>query len=207
MFNDFMSVKFQLHNWREQTSDSARNSIRNSYLRFLKGWMIDANGVAGAVLKHWVESRFGIRPTFHRERIDDIHGETYFRYTVDVLQGSFQTSAIQSQLDLLYEFCQSELPSKYPETKTITLYRGTHDAEEHDILENLGNREQIVWLNNLVSFTGTEERAWEFGRTVWKTSVPLAKLFYYNGLLLGSILKGEDEYMVIGGEYRVRRLR
>ena len=38
----------------------ARMSIRNSYLRFLKGWKIDSNSVAGAVLKRWVESRIGI---------------------------------------------------------------------------------------------------------------------------------------------------
>jgi NAD+--dinitrogen-reductase ADP-D-ribosyltransferase len=206
LFNDFMSVKFHLHHWQEQATDSARMSIRNSYLRFLKGWKIDSNSVAGAVLKHWVESRIGIRPTFHKARIDDINSESYFNYTVDVMNGSAQTSAIQSQLDLLFEFGQYELPRKYPGLNAITLYRGTHDAEEYDILESLNKREQIVRMNNLVSFTNEEERAWEFGRTVWKTSVPLAKIFFYNDLLPGSFLKGEDEYMIIGGEYHVERI-
>jgi len=205
-FNDFMSVKFQLHCWNEQSTDPARNSIKNSYLRFLKGWKIDSNSVAGAVLKHWVESRIGIRPTFHKARIDDINSESYFNYTVDVMNGSAQTSAIQSQLDLLYEFGQFELPRKYPGLNAITLYRGTHDAKEYDILENLNKREQIVRMNNLVSFTNEEDRAWEFGRTVWKTSVPFSKIFFYNDLLPGSILKGEDEYMIIGGEYHVERI-
>jgi NAD+--dinitrogen-reductase ADP-D-ribosyltransferase len=182
-------------------------SIRNSYLRFLKGWKIDSNSVSGAVLKHWVESRMGIKPTFHKARIVDINSETYFNYTIDVMNGSAQTSAIQSQLDLLYEFGQYELPRKYPGLKAITLYRGTHDAEEYDILESSNKRDQIVRMNNLVSFTNEEERAWEFGRTVWKTSVPLSKIFFYNGLLPGSILKGEDEYMIIGGEYHVERIR
>jgi NAD+--dinitrogen-reductase ADP-D-ribosyltransferase len=181
-------------------------SIRNSYLGFLKGWMIDSNSVAGAVLKHWVESRMGIPPAFHNARICDINSEAYYDYSVDVMKGSACTSAIQSQLDLLYEYSQFELLRKYPGMNAITLFRGTHDAEEYEIMEDLGNREQIVRFNNLVSFTDEEERAWEFGRTVWKTSVPLAKVFFYSDLLPGSILKGEDEYMIIGGEYHVQRI-
>lgn len=207
IFMDFMSVKFQLHHWEQQATPVARNSIKNNYLFFLRCWMIDSNSISGAVLKHWVESRMGISPTYHKAPIHDIYSESYFNYTIDVMQGSACTSAIQSQLDLLFEYCQFELQRKYPENNTITLYRGTHDAEEHDLIEDLQKRQQIVRLNNLVSFTLQEERAWEFGRTVWKTTVPLAKIFYYSDLLPGSILKGEDEYMIIGGEYRVERMR
>nr|WP_308936463.1 NAD(+)--dinitrogen-reductase ADP-D-ribosyltransferase [Geobacter sp. SVR] len=206
-FNDFMSVKFHLHHWQEQSTDRARNSIRNNYLHFLKCWMIDSNSLSGAVLKRWVESRMGITPTFHKQPIRDANGEAYFNYSVDVMNGSACTSAIQSQLDLLFEYGQFELPRTYPGLKAIPLFRGTHDAEEYEIIEDLGNREQIVRMNNLVSFTCEEERAWEFGRTVWATSVPLSKIFFYSGLLPGSILRGESEYMIIGGEYRVRRLR
>lgn len=205
-FNDFMSVKFQLHNWQEQTTDKARSSIKNSYLRFLRGWMFDSNSVAGAVLKHWVESRMGIPPRYHNGRISGHGDETYYNYTIDVMNGSARTSAIQSQLDLLYEYCQFELLHKYPGETSVTLFRGTHDADEHETLETLGKRERIVRLNNLVSFTDDMERAWEFGRTVWETRVPLAKIFFYNNLLPGSILKGEGEYLVIGGEYRVKQV-
>lgn len=207
IFMDFMSVKFQLHHWEQQSTLPARNSIKNNYLRFLSCWMIDSNSISGAVLKRWVESRIGITPTFHKERISDINSNAYFNYSVDVMQGSACTSAIQSQLDILFEYGQFELRRKYHCQDVITLYRGTHDAEEYDILEDMGDRQQIVRLNNLVSFTLEEERAWEFGRTVWKTQVPLAKIFFYNDLLPGSILKGEDEYMIIGGEYRVERMR
>ena len=35
-------------------------------LVLLQGWGLDANGPAGAVLKGWVESRFGIVPIFHK---------------------------------------------------------------------------------------------------------------------------------------------
>lgn len=206
VFNDYMSVKFQLHHWQEQATDSARRSIRNSYLRFLRGWMMDSNSVEGAVLKRWVESRMGIPPTFHRTRIPTVHGEEYFNFSVDVMRGSSRTNAIQSQLDLLYEYCQYELRQAHPQVATLLLYRGTCDAAEYDVLEQVSRREQVVRLNNLVSCTAEEERAWEFGSTVWEVRVPLEKIFFYGGLLPGSILKGEGEYLVIGGEYRVRRI-
>lgn len=205
VFNDFMSVKFQLHHWQDQT-DTAKKSIKNSYLRFLRGWMMDSNSVEGAVLKRWVESRMGVNPTYHRARISDIHSQAYFEFSVDVMKGSARTNAIQSQLDILYEYCQFELVRKYPQAQVITLYRGTYDASEHDVIEQVSKREQIVRLNNLVSFTSDEERAWEFGSTVWEVRVPLSKIFFYNDLLPGSIMKGEGEYLVIGGEYRVRRV-
>jgi len=204
-FNDYMSVKFQLHHWQDQT-ESARRSIKNSYLRFLRGWMMDSNSVEGAVLKRWVESRMGITPTYHRERISGIQSENYFNFSVDVMKGSALTNAIQSQLDLLYEYCQYELDKKYNGLKQITLYRGTYDASEHDLIEQIDKRTQIVRLNNLVSFTSDEERAWEFGSTVWGVQVPICKIFFYNELLPGSILKGEGEYMVIGGEFTVRQI-
>lgn len=205
IFNDYMSVKFQLHHWQEQTAIAGK-SIKNSYVRYLRGWMMDSNSVEGAVLKRWVESRMGIVPSFHRNRIKGIHSEAYFDYSVDVMKGSARTNAIQSQLDILYEYCQFELFLKYPDTPVITLFRGTYDASEHDVIEQLGKRSHIVRLNNLVSFTSEEERAWEFGSTVWEVQVPLSKVFFYNDLLPGSIMKGEGEYLVIGGEYRVRQV-
>ncbi len=203
-FNDYMSVKFQLHQWQAQSTDKARKSIRNSYLRFLRGWMMDSNSVEGAVIKGWVESRIGLPPTFHKARISGIHSDAYYRYAIDRTKGSERTNAINSQLDLLYEYSQYELAKRLPDKSRLTLYRGVYDASEHDVLEVLGNREQLVRLNNLSSFTVDEERAWEFGFTVWEVHVPLAKIFFYNDLIPNSIMKGEGEYMVIGGEYRVR---
>ena len=202
VFNDYMSVKFQLHQWQDQT-ESARKSLKNSYLRFLRGWMMDSNSIEAAVLKRWVESRMGIVPTYHGQRISDIHGEAYFDFSVAVMKGSARTNAIQSQLDLLYAYCQYELEIKFSGATVVTLYRGTYDAAEHDVIEQTGKREHIVRLNNLVSFTSDEERAWEFGTTVWKASIPVCKIFFYNDLLPNSIMKGEGEYIVIGGDFRL----
>src|ERR1039457_7513180 len=113
IFNDFMSVKFQLHHWQDQT-DTARKSIKNSYLRFLRGWMMDSNSIEGAVLKGWVESRIGIPPRYHRICIPSIHCEEYMAFAVDRTKGSARTNAINSQLDILYEYCQYELARKFP---------------------------------------------------------------------------------------------
>jgi NAD+--dinitrogen-reductase ADP-D-ribosyltransferase len=41
---------------------------------------------------------------------------------------------------------------------------------------------------------------------VWKTRVPLSKIFFYNDLLPGSIMKGEGEYLIVGGEYLVQQV-
>jgi NAD+--dinitrogen-reductase ADP-D-ribosyltransferase len=206
VFNDYMSVKFQLHQWESQSTDTARKSIRNSYLRFLRGWMMDSNSVEGAVLKGWVESRIGIPPTFHKLRIPGIHSEEYLVFATDRTRGSARTNAINSQLDLLYEYTQFELAKRFGDERRIVLYRGIFDATEHDVLERVGKREQIVRLNNLSSFTSEEERAWEFGFTVWRVRVPVSKIFFFSDLLPNSIMKGEGEYMVLGGEYLVTQV-
>jgi NAD+--dinitrogen-reductase ADP-D-ribosyltransferase len=203
-FNDYMSVKFQLHQWGQQATDKARKSIRNSYLRFLRGWGMESNSVEGAVLKGWVESRIGLTPTFHKARIKGIHSEEYFYFAIDRTKGSERTNAINSQLDLLYEFSQHELAKRFPGERWLTLYRGVFAEDEHELLEVTGKRERLVRLNNLSSFTSDEERAWEFGYTVWEVKVPVCKIFFFNELLPNSILKGEGEFIVIGGEYRVK---
>ena len=205
VFSDYLSVKFALHHEQGQT-DTARKSLRNSYLRFLKGWMMDSNSVEGAVLKSWVESRMGISPAFHNGRISGNESEAHYRYVLDRTRGSKRTNAINAQLDLLYEYCQYELCREHGDRLWLDLYRGTYDASEHDLVEQIGKREQIVRLNNLVSFTDQEERAWEFGSTVWSTRVPLTKIFFFDRLLPTSLLKGEGEYLIIGGEYLVRRI-
>ena len=203
-FNDYMSVKFQLHQWEQQSTEKARKSIKNSYLRFLRGWGMESNSIEGAVLKGWVESRIGLPPTFHKVRIPSVRSEEYLSFAIDRMKGSERTNAINSQLDLLFEYSQFELERKHPGERWLTLYRGINDAAEHELLETLDKKVQIVRLNNLSSFTSDMERAWEFGFTVWQVIIPLAKVFFFNELLPNSILKGEAEFIVIGGEYRVR---
>jgi NAD+---dinitrogen-reductase ADP-D-ribosyltransferase len=203
-FDDYLSVKFQLHHWQEQATATARRSLKNSYLRFLRGWGVDSSSVEGAVLKGWVESRMGIPPTYHREPIRGGDGEAQARYELDRMKGSARTSAILSQLDLLYAFTQYELARRHPGERWLTLFRGQNDVGDHEVLERIGPRESWVRLNNLSSFTDDRERAWEFGYTVWEARIPVPRVFFVSGFLPQSILKGEREHLVIGGETRVR---
>jgi NAD+--dinitrogen-reductase ADP-D-ribosyltransferase len=203
LFHDFMDVRFQLHQWENQESRSSRKALKNSYLRFLRGWLFDSNSIEGAVLKGWVESRLGLQPLFHKEPITDIHSEAYFLYTVEKMKGSARTSAILRQLDLLYEYVQYELQRQRPEETHLTLYRGINDFAEHQIIEKKDKHHFLLRLNNLNSFTDDFERAWEFGSRVLKAEVPLTKIFFCGGLLPKSLLKGEGEFLVIGGEFDV----
>ncbi len=203
-FDDYLSVKFQLHHWQDQETALARRSIKNSYLRYLRGWGVDSSSIEGAVLKGWVESRIGLPPTFHCEPIDGIDSPAYARYALDRMKGSARTNAILSQLDLMYTYTQYELSRRYPDERWFTLYRGQYDVSDHALVERLGKREWIARLNNLSSFTDDPERAWEFGSTVWEVRVPLARIFFMSALFPRSILKGERELLVIGGEMRVR---
>jgi NAD+--dinitrogen-reductase ADP-D-ribosyltransferase len=205
VFNEYMSVRFSLHEWENYDSHS-RSSLRNSYLRFLSGWGLDSNSVEGAVLKGWVESRIGIRPTFHKVKLTAQTSDEDFLYARDRMLGSAKTNAIHLQLDLVYEFCQYELKRRRQWVEKISLYRGTNDAQEYKVLHNGEQRRLCVRMNNLCSFTSDRERAWEFGSTVWMTEVPLPKIFFFSGLLPDSILRGENEFMVIGGDYWVEEL-
>ena len=203
--DDWLSVRFQLHHWREQATATARRSLRNGYLRYLRGWGQDSNSVEGAVLKAWVESRMGIRPTFHRAPLGPPGDEAWARYARDRMEGSARTNAIFDQLDLVYAFTQRELERRHPGQRWLTLWRGQHDAVVHEVLRRLPGREQVVRLNNLCSFTDDPERAWEFGSTVWEARVAFPRIFCASWLLQGA-LQGEREALVVGGEMRVRRI-
>jgi NAD+--dinitrogen-reductase ADP-D-ribosyltransferase len=202
-FHDYMDVAFQIHEWERQESLSSRRSLRNSYLRFLRGWMFDSNSVEGAALKGWVESRIGIPPTFHKGPIEDIHSEAYEAYLSDRMRGVALTSAIQAQFDVLYEFVQSEIRRREPETNSCTLFRGIHDFEEHRVLEKKGRNAFLLRLNNLNSFTSDFERAFEFGTKVIEASVPYCKVFFRADILPGGNFHGEEEVVVIGGDFDV----
>ncbi len=204
VFHDYLSVKFRLHEWAEHQA-SARSSLRSSYVQFLHGWGADSNGHSGAVLKSWVESRFGLPPRYHGGRLPD-DPQASERYRRDCMKGAAKTVAVAMQLDLLYTFCLYELQRRYGDVRWLTLYRGTHDPEEYAVQGQPSDRRALVMLNNLSSFTSDPEVAWEFGSLVWKARVPLQKIVFFSGLLPPHLLGGESEYLVLGGEYRVVKL-
>ena len=88
----------------------------------------------------------------------------------------------------------------------MTLWRGQNDVGDHEVLERTERRRWLVRLNNLCSFTDDPERAWEFGSTVWEARVPMPRVVFVSAFFPRSILKGEREHIVVGGETPVRML-
>jgi NAD+--dinitrogen-reductase ADP-D-ribosyltransferase len=204
LFHEHITAKFHLHELDREHTLSARRSLRNTYVRYLRGWGVDSNSIEGAVLKAWVESRIGLRPTFHRRKVTANDPEGQLVFATDRMKGLAGSNAIDSQLDLVYTFCQYELGRRHPGESCFSLFRGTHDPNDYQTLEVVSPRERIVRLNNLSSFTPDSERAFEFGSTVWEVRVPTVKVFFWSQLFPRGILKGEDEFLVIGGVYRVK---
>jgi NAD+--dinitrogen-reductase ADP-D-ribosyltransferase len=208
LFHDYLSAKFGLD---EEPGTGTRTRTAYSYLQLLRAWGADSNRQAGAVLKAWVESRFGLLATYHNGRLaDDPAAREAF--LLDRMKGAARSIGVMMQLDLLYTYCQDELARRHPGERWKTLYRGTHDPEEYIIRNQLrqeearAQRRTLVQLNNLSSFSSDPEVAWEFGSSAWEVRVPLAKIVFFSGLLPRSLLTGESEYLVLGGFYQVRPL-
>ena len=202
-FREYTELVFDVGKWRKESSPLGRRSLRNSYLRFLRGWMQDASSPEGAVLKGWVESRFGLPPTFHAGPITDLHGPAYVLYLVERMRESARSNAVESQFDLLYEFIQYELRRRQPGISLFTLFRGVRDLAEQHVIEDRGENRLLVRMNNLNSFTSRLEHAWQFGSRVLEAVVPASKIFFRSDLLPGILPRGEEESLVIGGEYEV----
>jgi NAD+--dinitrogen-reductase ADP-D-ribosyltransferase len=204
-FVDYMAVHFCLDDLEEAglSPGRVRKSRRNAnYLRMVRGWSFDSDGREGAVLKHWVETRFGLLARHHGGPLDGRDSDAYHHYLVEGSKGLYATNALEAQLDLLYTYCQYELALAHRDITHLALYRGINRIDEHEVLERGGDRRYRVLLNNLNSFTSARERADEFGDYILEAHVPLPKILFYNSLLPG-MLRGEDEVVVIGGVYEV----
>jgi NAD+--dinitrogen-reductase ADP-D-ribosyltransferase len=210
LFLDYVRVKFNLNEKTNPRSNGKARSVY-SYVHLLRAWGADSNGQAGAVLKAWAESRFGILATYHRGRLAD-NPDAQEAFRIDRMRGAAKSIGVLMQLDLLYTFCQDELRRRQPGARWNTLYRGTHDPDEYTIrnqnltAEDRSKRISLVHLNNLSSFTSDREVVWEFGSSAWEVEVPLAKIVFFSGLLPESCLAGESEHLVLGGYYKVRAL-
>ncbi|WP_029009128.1 NAD(+)--dinitrogen-reductase ADP-D-ribosyltransferase [Azospirillum halopraeferens] len=191
-----------------QGADGKRR-FRASYLRLLKGWMFDSNNAEGAVLKGWVESRFGLMPTYHKEPIRRFASGAWYRYGEEKTATRFHNNNIYLQLDLLYEYCQWWMRRGWPEAPmparamAIPLYRGVNDFEEHFILERPDKRSAVLRLNNLCSFSTDREIAGQFGDYILEARVPVVKIVFFRDILPRYPFRGEGEYLVVGGDYRV----
>jgi NAD+--dinitrogen-reductase ADP-D-ribosyltransferase len=199
IFRDYLTVHFQLE-WPEEMGCTGRQNSRAkaNYVRMIRGWSFDADSREGAVLKGWVESRFGLLPRWHGQPLRDTAGEAWLRYMEMRSQGLYGTSALESQLDLVYTYCQYELARRHPGARHVTLYRGVNRVADHEILDSRDGGRHTILLNNLNSFTCSRDRACEFGDYILAVEVPLSKIFFHCGLL-PAVLRGEDEFLAIGG--------
>ncbi len=199
VFDGYMRETFEL----EQPRMAVRR-FRASYLGVLEDWGFDANSQAGAVLKGWVETRFGLFPTFHKEPIRRFNSPAWITYVEEKMSSRFNNNGIQTQFDLLYEFCQWALFRFVAiGRKHLPLYRGTNDLRDRKLVQSIDARTAIVRLNNLVSFTSCRDTADQFGDTIIEAEVPVVKILCFDALLPAHTLRGESEYLVIGGDYRV----
>lgn len=204
LFQLHMRASFNLDHPDETGLQSGRQQLRRDradYLRMLRGWMFDADGLEAAVLKSWVESRFGLLPRNHRGPLGDFSGPNYQAYLAARANGLYNSNALEAQIDLLFSYCQYELTRCRPGQTHMRLYRGLNRISEHEILKQQDKGSCILLLNNLNSFSGSRERADEFGDYILQVEVPLSKLLFMPGLLPRT-LKGEMEYLVIGGIYQ-----
>jgi len=199
VFRDYMTVHFQLE-WPEEMGFTGHRKSRAkaNYIKMIRGWSFDSDSREGAVLKGWVESRFGLMPRWHGQPLRDPASDAYWRYLEMRSQGLYGTNAIEAQLDLVYTFCQFELARRHHGARHVTLYRGVNRMSDHEVLEKRSGGHHIVLLNNLNSFTCSRERACEFGDYILAVDIPLTKIFFHCGLMPG-VLQGEDEFLVVGG--------
>jgi len=203
-FMQHMQAVFSL-NCQEEAGYSVsttRSRAKANYLQMVRGWSFDSGSREAAVLKGWVESRLGLLQRHHVKPIRDFSGDAYRNYLEMRSTGLYGANALESQLDLLYTYCQYELARQHAGQSHRTLYRGVNNVDEHETVEKLDNKRRVVLLNSLSSFTSNRERADEFGDYLLTARVPLAKIFCYTRLLPG-MLQAEDEYTVIGGLYEV----
>lgn len=204
-FQDYMSLVFGFEEEQQRGTDAqGRRRFRSSYLRLLQDWGFDSNNPQGAVLKGWVESRFGLFPTFHKAPLHGFSTAAWMAYVEEKMNSRYHSNCIFLQLDLLYEFCQwAVVRFGNPGTRHLVLYRGANRLDELRLASGNTCKEGIIRLNNIVSFTDRRETAGQFGKYILETRVPVVKLLFFNDLLIHHPLRGEAEYLAIGGDYRV----
>lgn len=208
VFAHYMSLAFGLARPSDEARDETsgdRRRWRSSYLKLLQGWGLDSNGPSGAVLKGWVESRFGLVPSFHGAPLARFPSPAWVAYLEQKGASRYHNNSIFQQLDLLYEFCQWMLArfALLGSSTHATLWRGSTRCEEQILAGSLRDRHCTVRLNNLVSFSTTRDAAQCFGDWVLQARVPQCKLLLVPGLLNTTSLHGEAEVLAIGGDCEV----
>ncbi|WP_157270412.1 NAD(+)--dinitrogen-reductase ADP-D-ribosyltransferase [Azohydromonas aeria] len=205
VFGHYMELAFGLAKPAQRAAAPEGRRWRASYLKLLQGWGMDANGPAGAVLKGWVESRFGLVPTFHKAPLRRFPSPAWVAYLEEKATSRHHNNNVFQQLDLLFEFCQWMLWrfALLGPVPHVELWRGSTRCEEQVVAGSLRGRRCTVRLNNVVSFSLSRETAGCFGDWLLRVRVPRCKLLLVPGLLDTRTLQGESEVLALGGDYEV----
>lgn len=209
-FDTYMNLMFgQDPEQRREKRKDGKREYRSSFHRLLKGWMFDSNSPEGAVMKGWVESRFGILPTFHREPLKRFASEAWMTYLQEKMNARFHNNSISSQLDLLYEYCQWRTRRfgcgcSGESEQHLTLYRGMNSLAEHQIVEKIDKHRVELRLNSIVSFSSERDIAEEFGDLILEVKMPKSKILFYQDLLPHYPFRGEGEFLALGGVFQAR---
>lgn len=207
LFREYMACAFLLGNSDEAGLDP-RNTHKSrhklDYLRLLRGWMFNSDSIEGAIMKRWVESRFGLFTMSHEGLLGKKNSNVEHNYLNDFTEGLYNSNALESQLDLLYSYCQYELNEQ--KQRHYQLYRGVNNMAQHTILGEAKNGEPLLLLNNLNSFSDDYLACESFGDIILDIQIPSSKILYFPQLLSGT-LTGENEYLVIGGVYQAQLKR
>lgn len=215
VFGHYMDLSFALGPADAPATGPRR--WRASWRKLLQGWGLDANGAAGAVLKGWVESRFGLVPQFHRAPLARFPSPAWVAYLEDKAHPRWNNNNVFQQLDLLYTFCQWALgrfallpgvgdaaqAADAAGARHVTLWRGSTHVEEQLVAGSLRARHCTLRLNSVLSYALSAEQAGCFGDWVFRVQVPRAKLLVVPGLLPASLLQGEGEVIALGGDHVV----
>ena len=207
LFQEYMCDVFGAESEQKLSNDNAgRRRYRNSYLKLIQDWGLDSNNAQGAVLKGWVESRFGLYPTYHKQAINGFKSKDWASYIEEKMNSRYHNNCIYMQLDLLYEYCQWIIEYyQYPAITHKTLFRGVNELDDYCLVDDETEKPiKILRFNSIVSFTDRCSIAGEFGSYILEVEVPMVKLLFFNDLLPHHALRGEGEYLVIGGAYRVK---
>ncbi|MQY52357.1 NAD(+)--dinitrogen-reductase ADP-D-ribosyltransferase [Rhodocyclus gracilis] len=207
VFEHYMAMVFGLDGAQGAPSNGPFR-FATSYIDLLRAWGFDSNSAPGAVLKGWIESRFGLTPVYHRGVLGRFPSPVWVDYIEEKMGSRFHNNCINLQLDLLYEYCQWSIRHfRAPGPIFVRLWRGTNHCQEQLIAGRARDAHCapcVMRLNNLVSFSRSPERAEEFGDWMIEADVPAVKLLFFPGLLSQHVLNSECEYLVIGGSYRVK---
>lgn len=212
MFVHYLNIAFGLRKpAAHEISNMGKSEQRrwkSSWRKLLQGWGMDSNGVAGAVLKGWVESRFGLVPSFHKAPLARFPSPAWIAYLQEKASSRLNNNNIYQQLDLLFEFCQWTLRRAQRQAgdapgQHLQLWRGSNRCEEQLINGRLQKKHCTIRLNNVVSFSLSREDASCFGDWVFEVQVPKCKVLVFPDLMPGQVLQGEQEVLALGGNYEV----